>query len=210
MILIIISQGDRLVVSDANRITSGRRRTYLVRTDRDDALLWVLMSRESRNRIRTGVFFVESGPPRPERDYDDDNADEARPIDLKYRVTFLGPAVGQTTATTAASASASSQRRGTLSKTRKVGRWHSLLQDADGPDDKTLSYTHFQSREGRVEIKWFDRTVAARRPRTRPRSRTVTRTSAAPTAVTSASLAAAEDAAAVTAAVATMDGGAQE
>lgn len=157
-----------------NRITTTDRRAYLVKTERGDNLLWVLMSRMSRNRIQTGVFAVQSRQSTARLHGGGGGVDDR----LVYRITFFKPAADPT----------GRPARYKHSKTFKVGRWRSSLENAavhdDDDNDKAASCVKFRCRNEGVVITWFERVATMRRPR-------VQDAAVPPPMVTSTSLAAA-------------------
>lgn len=127
-------QLNRLWVQDANSITSYRRRSYLV--DSPSGLFWVLLFKETRDRLRVGVFYVR----------DDSDVRSSMPSDSRnrmYRVLW---------------SDAGGSRYRTRSRTAVVGCSTSLNAWANGVfGGRAHSYAMIRRNTGRLEIYWFER-----------------------------------------------------
>lgn len=122
-------------LNNANEIKFNRRRTYLVRTMY--GMLWVLLCRETRGRIRIGVFLVEKLQTEPFMPPPDSSS-----TNMTYQITW----------------SDSEGRFRTLSKNRRVA-WSSALKGykASGitaAPGNVNPFAMIRSRSGRLEICW--------------------------------------------------------
>lgn len=127
-------------------ITSNRRRTYLVRSP--DGMFWVLLSRETRSRIRTGVFAVAS-----RTDGVRSLPDVAAAAAMVTETTAAAAVRNQPAMTYRVTWSDSEGRSRTRSRFRRVDSSASLGDDVRGV--VSGSYTMIRSRTGRVDIDWF-------------------------------------------------------
>lgn len=144
-------QNYRLYVNNADQIPKNRRRVYLVRTTY--GLLWVLLCRETRGRIRIGVFMVE----RPLMETLESPPDRSS-TNMTYRITW---------------SDFEGRARATQSKTRGVA-WSSTLKDGKGfgisASGNVDPFTVIRSRSGRLEISWYNITSIRRNQKKQKRS----------------------------------------
>ncbi|XP_060858450.1 E3 ubiquitin-protein ligase Siah2-like [Metopolophium dirhodum] len=128
------SSTNLLNVTDLQTITRNQRRTYLVRSAY--GMMWVLVSRQTRSRIQTGLFMVKS--PQDSISNLDQYRANPRPPELLYRVTWFD----------------GNDRTRTKSRTKQVF-WSTVLKEGCHTAVFPNAYSMFRSRSGRMEISWF-------------------------------------------------------
>uniref|UniRef100_A0A2S2PUF7 E3 ubiquitin-protein ligase n=1 Tax=Schizaphis graminum TaxID=13262 RepID=A0A2S2PUF7_SCHGA len=120
---------NQLNVTDAQDITTNRRRIYLIQST--CGMIWVILSRIARSRIQTALFLVNNHLD----GYN--NHVKLMPTDIVYRVTWFN----------------ANERSRTKSRTKRV-YWSTSLK----PEFQLLlsdSYPTFRFKTGRMEINWF-------------------------------------------------------